>query len=102
MIRLRGGDPTVRDGIDIAGVADKPVMEPLYLDLAEDPEEPASPIHLGFRMGIKALGDYLESRQAIGVNHVALNLRFNRVDPEQTLRLLAEAVLPVFNCGALI
>jgi luciferase-type oxidoreductase len=86
-----------RDRIAVAGLADKPVMEPLYLDLAVDPDEPASPIHLGFRMGINALGDYLESRQAIGVNHVALNLRFNRVAPEQTLRLLADKTLPVFS-----
>jgi luciferase-type oxidoreductase len=85
-----------RDRIEIAGVADKPVMEPLYLDLAADPDEPASPIHLGFRMGVNALGDYLESRRAIGVNHVALNLRFNRIDPEQTLRQLADTTLPVF------
>ncbi len=86
-----------RDQVEVAGLVDKPVMEPLYLDLAADPDEPASPIHLGFRVGIKALCDYLESRQAIGVNHVALNLRFNRADPEQTLRQLAETVLPVFH-----
>ena len=86
-----------RDRIDSAGGADKPVMEPLYLDLAADPHESASPIHLGFRMGVDTLGDYLESRRAIGVNHVALNLRFNSVDPEPTLRQLAETILPVFN-----
>lgn len=86
-----------RDRIDIAGVADKPVMEPLYLDLAANPDEPASPIHLGFRMGVNTLGDYLESRRAIGVNHVALNLRFNRIDTEQTLRQLADTTLSVFN-----
>ena len=88
-----------RARIDIAGVADKPVMEPLYLDLAADADEPASPIHLGFRMGINALCDYLESREAIGVNHVALNLRFNRVATEPTLKRLAEVILPAFSQG---
>ena len=75
-------------------------MEPFYLDLAANPDEPAASIHLGFRMGINALGDYLESRRAIGVNHVALNLRFNRAAPEQTLRQLADAILPAFREGA--
>lgn len=89
-----------RDRIADAGLDDKPVMEPLYLDLAADPSEPASPIHLGWRMGLDRLGDYLESRQAIGVNHVALNLRFNRAAPEYTLRQLAETVLPAFSQAA--
>ncbi|MEM9316610.1 MAG: LLM class oxidoreductase [Pseudomonadota bacterium] len=79
-----------RDRIAAAGMDDKPVMEPLYLDLTEDPDEAASPIHLGFRMGVNTLRDYLESRRRIGVNHVALNLRFNRAAPEDTLRQLAE------------
>jgi luciferase-type oxidoreductase len=86
-----------RDRIADAGVNDKPVMEPLYLDLAVDPDEPASPIHLGYRMGVNTLVDYLESRQAIGVNHVALNLRFNRAAPEDTLHQLAEHILPIYS-----
>ncbi|MEO0423974.1 MAG: LLM class flavin-dependent oxidoreductase, partial [Pseudomonadota bacterium] len=76
---------------------DRPVMEPLYIDLAEHPDAPAQPLHLGFRLGINALRSYLESRQAIGVNHVALNLRFNRLDPQHTLERLAEHVLPDFT-----
>ncbi|MEO1080967.1 MAG: LLM class oxidoreductase [Pseudomonadota bacterium] len=79
-----------RDRIAAAGLDDKPVMEPLYLDLTEDPDAAASPIHLGFRMGVNTLRDYLESRRRIGVNHVALNLRFNRAAPEDTLRQLAD------------
>lgn len=86
-----------RDRIELAGHADKPVVEPLYLDLASDADEPPIPIHLGFRMGINYLGDYLASRREIGVNHVALNLRFNRAEPEQTLRRLAAALLPDFG-----
>ena len=35
--------------------------------------------------------------QAIGVNHVALNLRFNQADIETTLKRLAEDVLPDFS-----
>ncbi len=86
-----------RDRIDAAGLTDKPVMEPLYLDLAANPDEPAMPIHLGFRMGINALFDYLQLRRDIGVNHVALNLRFNRAAPEDTLHQLAETIVPAFS-----
>ncbi|MCW8886065.1 MAG: LLM class flavin-dependent oxidoreductase, partial [Motiliproteus sp.] len=74
----------------------KPVMEPLYLDLAAHPDTAPQPIHLGFHTGINPLREYLKSRQQIGVNHIALNLRFNRADPEATLRKLADELLPDF------
>ncbi|MEM9173479.1 MAG: TIGR03571 family LLM class oxidoreductase, partial [Pseudomonadota bacterium] len=80
-----------------AGVEDKPVMEPLYIDLASDRAEAPSPIHLGIRAGSDALIDYLQQRQDIGVNHIALNLRFNQDNIEDTLHQLAETVLPAFT-----
>lgn len=64
---------------------DKPVVQPLYIDLADDPATPAHPIHLGFRFGARHLRAYLKTLEEIGVNHVALNLRFNRRDVESTL-----------------
>lgn len=75
----------------------KPVMQPLYVDLADDPQAPPQPMHLGFRLGTRHLRDHLASLQAIGVNHVALNLRFNRADIETTLRRVADDVLPDFT-----
>lgn len=75
---------------------DKPFMEPLYVDLADDPETPPSPIHLGYRLGANHLHDYLQSRQDIGVNHVALNLRFNQANIQTTMRCLADRILPDF------
>ena len=86
-----------RARVSAAGVPDKPVMEPLYVDLATDPDEPPSPIHLGIRTGVNYLRDYLATRERIGVNHVALNLRFNRGDTEATLEQLAEKLLPAFT-----
>ena len=74
----------------------KPVMQPLYLDLLQDPEAPATPIHLGFRTGSQALLAYLQALQQVGVNHVALNLRFNQADIPTTLNRLADEVLPHF------
>lgn len=86
-----------RSGIQDAGLANKPVMEPLYIDLSPNADEPPSPIHLGIRTGIRGLRDYLHARQDIGVNHVALNLRFNRADIESTLTRLANELLPEFS-----
>jgi len=51
------------------------------------------PIHLGFRLGTRHLRTYLKSLEEIGVNHVALNLRFNRIDIETTLKRLADDIL---------
>ena len=74
----------------------KPVMQSLYIDLVADDGAPASPIHLGFRSGITFLEAYLEELRAIGVNHVALNLRFNQADVERTLERLADRLFPRF------
>ena len=71
-------------------------MQSLYIDLLADPDAPPQPIHLGFRSGIKFLKTYLKSLEEIGVNHVALNLRFNQADTEQTILYLAEDLLPEF------
>lgn len=79
-----------------AGEPAKPVMQPLYIDLADDPETPPMPIHLGYRLGVRHLRAYLKQRAEIGVNHVALNLRFNRGDIETTMKRLAEDLLPDF------
>ncbi len=86
-----------RARIAAKGSPDRPVMEPLYIDLVEDSEAPPQPIHLGLRLGINHLRSYLQSRQDIGVNHVALNLRFNQSDIETTLQQLAEDILPTFS-----
>ncbi len=76
---------------------DKPVMQPLYIDLVGDSEAAPQPIHLGLRLGARHLRHYLRELEEIGINHVALNLRFNQADIETTLRRLATEVLPDFS-----
>ena len=80
-----------------AGIADKPAMQSLYIDLLDDPNASPRPIHLGFSSGVNALRSYLRELQHIGINHVALNLRFNKADIESTLKRLAKEILPDFN-----
>jgi luciferase-type oxidoreductase len=79
------------------GQPPKPVLQPLYIDLADDPNAPPSPIHLGFRCGHRTLTRYLRQLETIGVNHVALNLRFSSKPVQSTLETLAEHVLPTFE-----
>ncbi len=86
-----------RAQIAAGGGTDKPVMEPLYLDLTSDPDAPPRPIQLGLNVGVRGLRDYLKSREQIGVNHIALNLRFNRADQAATLEKLADEILPGFS-----
>lgn len=76
---------------------DKPFMQPLYVDLHADEDFKPLPIHLGFRIGAKHLIDYFQMLKEGGVNHIALNLRFNSGDMTKTLTQLAEKVLPIFN-----
>ncbi|BAN00895.1 LLM class oxidoreductase [Ilumatobacter coccineus] len=86
-----------RDAVDAAGRDMQPVMQPLYIDLADDPSERMRPIHLGYRLGVDRLGEHLRSLEAAGVNHVALNLRFNTSPVEPTLETLANHLLPDFT-----
>ncbi len=83
-----------REFIEIKQAYQKPVMEPLYVDISKNPDETPTPIHLGLRLGTKHLANYLRSRRDIGVNHVALNLRFNKQNSEETMQQIASEVLP--------
>jgi luciferase-type oxidoreductase len=85
-----------RARVEAAGGPAKPAMQSLYVDLVDDPHAPPQPIHLGFRLGVNALRAYLKSLEEIGVNHVALNLRFNQADTEDTLKRLVDTLLPDF------
>lgn len=80
-----------------SGPWDKPFMQPLYLVLDENDNAKPLPIQLGFRIGVNHLVGYFEMLQDIGVNHVAINLRFNTRNMEETLEHLADKLLPHFH-----
>jgi len=86
-----------RERVVASGTGDKPVMQSLYIDLADKPDAPTRPIHLGFASGTDYLVKYLREIEALGVNHVALNLRFNNADIETTLKRLSDDVLSAFH-----
>ncbi len=86
-----------RAKVAAANRPDQPILQPLYFTLHEDPDAQPEPIHLGFRSGIRALRSYLDALEEIGVNHVALNLRFNGNGVERVMKTLADEILPDFN-----
>lgn len=81
----------------MAGLPEKPAMQSLYIDLIDDSDAPPQPIHLGFRSGVRHLREHLKSLEQIGINHVALNLRFNQASIETTLTRISEEILPEFS-----
>ncbi|WP_434050717.1 MAG: LLM class oxidoreductase [Roseibium sp.] len=96
---MQAQEQVIRDyrrNVQTLDAFDKPVMQPLYVDLAEEADAAPRPIHLGFRLGVNHLRAYLKSLEAIGLNHVALNLRFNEVDVETTLKRLSDAIVADF------
>lgn len=74
----------------------KPFSQSLYVDLSPDPEEAATPIHLGFRSGHRFLIHYLQTLREIGVNHVGLNLKYGRRPAHEVVQELGEYVIPYF------
>ena len=68
----------------------------MRLDLSADPDEPATPVSLGYRAGRHALVEVLREMRSNGTHHVTLNLASNRA-PQEVLEELAGHVLPVFH-----
>ncbi|WP_299591973.1 LLM class oxidoreductase [uncultured Tateyamaria sp.] len=85
-----------RDRVSAVCDVSKPVIQSLYVDVMAKSTMPARPIALGYAAGTDFLRDHLKALEAIGVNHVALNLRYNNADIEQTLEQIAKEILPAF------
>ncbi len=74
----------------------KPFTQSLYIDLTNDPDAVPLPIHLGFRLGKNRLIEFLQALQEIGVNHVALNLKYGNRLAAEVLEEIGQDVLPMF------
>lgn len=85
-----------REGAKNSGTYNKPVSQSLYIDLDEDFTLSPQPIHLGYRLRSEHLLTHLKQLESAGVNHVALNLRFNKQNIRKTLEILAKKVLSEF------
>ena len=100
LVQQRNSIEQWRELVLKTGKYNKPFMQSLYVDIQRNDDFKPRPIHLGFRIGMDYLMEYFYQLQDVGVNHIALNLRFNTMDMEYTLERLAVKVLPHFhNCG---
>jgi len=74
-----------------------PFAQSLYIDLDSHPRSAPRRIHLGYRLGREALGAYLDTLQAAGANHVALNLKYGSRPASEVVDEIAQYVLPNFQ-----
>ena len=72
----------------------KPFAQSLYVDLADDPDQPPEPIHLGFRGGRDVVFRFLDGLRAAGVHHVILNFKYAARPAEEVLEEIGREVLP--------
>jgi luciferase-type oxidoreductase len=68
-----------------------------HLDLADDPDEPATPRRFGARTGRNAFIDHLHALEGAGVDHLALLLRPSQRPLDEVIDKLARDVLPVLK-----
>lgn len=72
----------------------KPLAQSLYVDLADDPDCPPEPIHLGFRGGRNVVLHHLDRLRMGGVQHVILNFKYGRRNASEMLEEIGREILP--------
>lgn len=72
----------------------KPFTQSFYVDLTDDPDQPATPIHLGFRGGRNVVFRFLDALRTAGVNHVILNFKYGARDAAEVLEEIGQEILP--------
>jgi luciferase-type oxidoreductase len=76
----------------VRGRIDLPFAQSLYIDLDARADLPEQPIHLGYRLGRRALVALLARLHAAGVQHVILNLKYGSRAAPKVMRELADAL----------
>ncbi|AOT00496.1 LLM class oxidoreductase [Exiguobacterium sp. U13-1] len=74
----------------------RPFSMPMHLDLSADPNEEATPIRLGFRIGRHRLIELLELYRELGVNHLFFALFDGKRSAEDVIDELGTYVVPHF------
>ena len=78
---------------------DKPYIQPLYIDLLEDPNAEPITIELGFRLGRNYLIDLLQTLKFMGVSHTIFIAKFCSRPMNEVLDEIGKEVLPYMNEG---
>lgn len=72
----------------------KPYLQPVYIDLMEDPNYVPIAIELGFRLGRNYLIDMFQTLEKIGVNHTMLVLKYCSRPISEVLDEIGKEILP--------
>jgi luciferase-type oxidoreductase len=75
----------------------KPFVQSFYVDLADDPGEHPTPIHLGIRAGRNAVFHTLDALRSFGVNHVILNFKYGARKADEVLDEFGKEILPMIK-----
>ncbi|MDB5795307.1 MAG: 5,10-methylene tetrahydromethanopterin reductase [Noviherbaspirillum sp.] len=78
----------------------KPFVQSFYVDLAEDPDAPPVPIHLGYRGGRHIIFRLLDTLRVIGVNHVVMNFKYGARSAGEVLEEIGQEILPQLEAGS--
>ncbi|WP_411842897.1 LLM class oxidoreductase [Salinicoccus sp. HZC-1] len=71
----------------------KPFIQSIAIDLAEDPDFKPRQIHLGYRLGVNHLKDYLQQLENIGVDHVMIGSKFSKRPVDEVIQEIGEEVI---------
>lgn len=77
----------------------KPFAQSFYLDLTDDPDEPPTPIYLGFRGGQNFMLRFFVALREAEVNHVILNFKYGLRAAAEVLEEIAREILPQLDAG---
>lgn len=83
-----------REALKREGQPRKPYIQPVYIDLMEDPDYMPIKMDLGFRLGRNYLIDMFIALEKIGVNHVMLVLKHCSRPIDVVLDEIGREVLP--------
>jgi luciferase-type oxidoreductase len=72
----------------------KPLAQSFYVDLTDEPDRPAQPIHLGLRGGRNVILRFLDGLRKLGVHHVILNFKYSTRDASEVLEEVGREILP--------
>ena len=75
----------------------KPYIQPLYIDLLEDPNAEPIALDLGFRLGRNYFIDLLQTLQYMGVNHGIFIAKFCSRPLDEVIEEIGKEVIPHIN-----
>lgn len=86
-----------REALNKEGQLYKPYIQPVYIDLVEDPNFEPQKMDLGFRLGRNYLIDMFQALKDLGVNHAILVFRYATRPMDVILDEIGREVLPNIN-----